>query len=183
MGGTRIWLCPCLWKIKKYKWLTRNKITKETKTKIGRCTAEPPEKETKDTVDEIKLKKEDKTVRRAKKKNLVIMRRPPLIYHPPPEIYHKPNVIVHRPDIVIHRPSVVFHQPSVVVHRPPVIYHQPPVIFHQPAPMVHQPIIHAHDRYFAPPPLRPVYVALTSRRQLRGCPTFLSRRMELWRAL
>ena len=142
------------------------------KNKDRKVHRRTPEKETKDTVDEIKLKKEDKTVRRAKKKNLVIMRRPPLIYHPPPEIYHKPNVIVHRPDIVIHRPSVVFHQPSVVVHRPPVIYHQPPVIFHQPAPMVHQPIIHAHDRYFAHPHFVPFTSHLHHAGSYVGAPHF-----------
>ena len=98
-----------------------------------------------------KLQSKNKKTGRGHKKNLVIMRRPPLIYHPPPEVYHRPNVIVHRPDIVIHRPSVVFHQPSVVVHRPSIIYHQPPVIFHQPSPMVHQPILNSHETYLAHP--------------------------------
>ena len=108
-----------------------------------------PGKDTKDLDDKPKFKKRSKKVTYGIKKNLVVMRRPPLIYHPPPEIYHKPDVVVHRPDLVIHRPSVVFHQPSVVVHRPPVIYRQPPVIFHQPSPMVQQPILHSHDTYLA----------------------------------
>lgn len=105
------------------------------------------EKETKAVDDQQNIKNITKKVANGKKKNLVVMRRPPLIYHPPPEIYHKPDVIVHRPDLVIHRPSVVLHQPSVMVHRPPVIYQQPPVIFHQPSPMVQQPILQSHDTY------------------------------------
>ena len=122
------------------------------------------EKETKEIEEEITLKNQTGKETRGKKKNLVVMHRTALIYHPPPEIYDKPDVIVHRPDIVIHRPSVVFHQPSVVVHRPPVIYQQPPVIFHQPSPMVHQPILHAHDTYVA----HPHFVPFTSHVQHTG---------------
>ena len=81
------------------------------------------------------------------RKNLVLVQRPTLIYHPPPEIYARPNIIVHRPDVVIHQASVVYHQPSVVVHRPPVIYNPPPVVFHQPPPMVNQPMYTSHDIY------------------------------------
>ena len=98
------------------------------------------------------------------KKNQVVLRRPPLVYHPPPEVYHKPDIIVHRPDIVLHQPSVVYHQPSVIVHRPPVIYNQPPVVFHQPAPMVRQPIFHAHEQYMA----HPAFVPFTSHVQHSG---------------
>lgn len=137
--------------------------------KGNRRTLEKEEKELEDT---MRLKNETKTATKGNKKNLVIMRRPPLIYHPPPEVYHKPDVIMHRPDIVIHRPSIVFHQPSVVVHRPPVIYHQPPVVFHQPSPMVHQPILHSHDTYLAHPHFVPFTSHLHHSGSYVGAPHF-----------
>ena len=130
------------------------------------------EKEEKNVEDEMRLKNETKATTKGNKKNLVIMRRPPLIYHPPPEVYHKPDIIVHRPDIVVHRPSIVFHQPSVVVHRPPVIYHQPPVVFHQPSPMVHQPILHSHDTYLAHPHFVPFTSHLHHTESYVGAPHF-----------
>ena len=130
------------------------------------------QKEEKAMEDTMRLKNETKTATKGNKKNLVIMRRPPLIYHPPPEVYHKPDVIMHRPDIVIHRPSIVFHQPSVVVHRPPVIYHQPPVVFHQPSPMVHQPILHSHDTYLAHPHFVPFTSHLHHSGSYVGAPHF-----------
>ena len=129
-------------------------------------------KEVKEAEDEIRLKNETKNVTGGDKKNLVVMRRPPLIYHPPPEVYHKPDVIMHRPDIVIHRPSIVFHQPSVVVHRPPVIYQQPPVVFHQPSPMVHQPILHSHDTYIAHPHFVPFTSHVHHTESYVGAPHF-----------
>ena len=129
-------------------------------------------KEVKEVEDEIRLKNETKNVTGGDKKNLVVMRRPPLIYHPPPEVYHKPDVIMHRPDIVIHRPSIVFHQPSVVVHRPPVIYQQPPVVFHQPSPMVHQPILHSHDTYIAHPHFVPFTSHVHHTESYVGAPHF-----------
>ena len=122
--------------------------------------------------EENKHKGKTKDVTTGQKKNVVIMRRPPLIYHPPPEIYHKPDIILHRPDIVIHRPSVVFHQPSVVIHRAPVIYHQPPVVFHQPSPMVHQPIFHSHETYVAHPHYVPYLSHLTHAGSYVGAPHF-----------
>ena len=88
------------------------------------------------------------------KKNSVIIRRPPIIYHPPPEIYHRPDIVVHRPPIMIHRAPVVYHQPPVVVHRPAIVYHQPSLVFHPPPPMVHQPIIKSHDTWVSRPVLR-----------------------------
>ena len=130
----------------------------------------PPEAT--DSSEENKHKGKIKEATKGHKKNLVIMRRPPLIYHPPPEIYHKPDIILHRPDIVIHRPSVVFHQPSAVVHRPPVIYHQPPVVFHQPSPMVHQPIFHSHETYVAHPHFVPYLSHLTHAGSYVGAPHF-----------
>ena len=130
------------------------------------------EQEAKNAEDAVRLKNETKTTAKGNKKNLVIMRRPPLIYHPPPEVYHKPDVIMHRPDIVIHRPSIVFHQPSVVVHRPPVIYHQPPVVFHQPSPMVHQPIFHSHDTYLAHPHFVPFTSDVHHAHSYVGAPHF-----------
>ena len=130
------------------------------------------EKKEKDLEDSLRLKNETKAVTKGNKKNLVIMRRPPLIYHPPPEVYHKPDVIMHRPDIVIHRPSIVFHQPSVVIHRPPVIYRQPPVVFHQPSPMVHQAILHSHDTYLAHPQFVPFTSHLRHTGNYVGAPHF-----------
>ncbi|XP_078359399.1 uncharacterized protein LOC144643886 [Oculina patagonica] len=113
-----------------------------------------------------------KSAEKSKKKNQVVIHRPPLIYHPPAEVYHKPDVIMHRPDIVIHRPSVVYHQPSVVVHRPPVIYQQPPVVFHQPSPMVRQPVLHAHDTYLAHPSFTPYSSNVYSGGHYMGAPNF-----------
>lgn len=83
----------------------------------------------------------------ASKKNAVLVKRPPIIYHPPPEVYHRPDIVVHRAPIVIHRSPLVYHQAPVIVHRPAVVYHQPEVVFHQPSPMVHQPMFTAHDTF------------------------------------
>lgn len=83
----------------------------------------------------------------ASKKNAVLVKRPPIIYHPPPEVYHRPDIVVHRAPIVIHRAPLVYHQAPVIVHRPAVVYHQPAVIFHQPPPMVHQPMFTSHDTF------------------------------------
>ena len=85
--------------------------------------------------------------KKAHKKNAVLVKRPPIVYHPPPEVYHRPDIILHRAPLVIHRAPVVYHQPPVVVHRPAVVYHQPPVLFHQPPPMVRQPVFKADDVY------------------------------------
>ena len=131
-------------KVEKSQKMLKNHEKKDISLSGARRTLE---KETKAVDDQQNMKNMTTEVASEKKKNLVVMHRPPLIYHPPPEIYHKPDVIVHRPDLVIHRPSFVLHQPSVVVHRPPVIYRQPPIIFHQPPPMVQQPILQSHDTY------------------------------------
>ena len=88
---------------------------------------------------------------KGKRKNEIVMHRPPIIYHPPPEIYHRPDIVVHRAPIMLHRPPIIYHQPPVVVHRPAIIYHQPPIVFHQPPPMVHQPILHSHDTWVTKP--------------------------------
>ena len=89
---------------------------------------------------------QDKT-EKASKKNAVLVKRPPIIYHPPPEVYHRPDIVVHRAPIVIHRAPLVYHQAPVIVHRPAVVYHQPAVVFHQPPPMVHQPMFTSHDTF------------------------------------
>ncbi|XP_032237783.2 uncharacterized protein LOC116618347 isoform X2 [Nematostella vectensis] len=125
----------------------KSKVEKKSDAK-SKSSEKPKTKRSADK-EAKKQKKSHKKSEKGKKKNIVVMRRPPVVYHPPPEVYHRPDVILHRPDIVIHRPSVVFHQPSVVVHRPAVVYHQPPLVFHQPPPMVHQPIMHSHETYLA----------------------------------
>ena len=89
--------------------------------------------------------------RRKSKKNDIVVKRPPVIYHPPPEIYHRPPIIVHRPPLVIRRPPIIYHQPPVIVHRPAVVYHQPPLVFHQPPPAVSQPILKSHDTFMMHP--------------------------------
>ncbi len=91
---------------------------------------------------------------KASKKNDIIVKRPPVIYHPPPEIYHRPPIIVHRPPLVIRRPPIIYHQPPVIVHRPAVVYHQPPLVFHQPPPAVSQPILKSHDTFMMHPAAR-----------------------------
>lgn len=87
------------------------------------------------------------------KKNAVLVKRPPIIYHPPPEVYHRPDIVVHRAPLVIHRSPIIYHQAPVVVHRPAVVYHQPPVLFHQPPPVVSQPVLASHDVYHETPTL------------------------------
>ncbi|PFX26305.1 hypothetical protein AWC38_SpisGene9031 [Stylophora pistillata] len=150
----------------------KQKNVKQEDKRVDKGSKRTLEQEAKSAEDKLRLKNETKTTIKGNKKNLVIMRRPPLIYHPPPEVYHKPDVIMHRPDIVIHRPSIVFHQPSVVVHRPPVIYHQPPVVFHQPSPMVHQPIFHSHDTYLAHPHFVPFTSHVYHSHSYVGAPHF-----------
>lgn len=89
-----------------------------------------------------------------KKKNSVMIKRPPIIYHPPPEIFHRPDIVVHRPPIMVHRAPIVYHQPPVIVHRPAIVYHQPNIVFHQPMPMVHQPIMQSHDTWVTRPAVK-----------------------------
>ena len=112
--------------------------------KSRRSTAE--EKNTKTTLKKKNIVSPDVT-EKPSKKNAVLVKRPPIIYHPPPEVYHRPDIVVHRAPIVIHRAPLVYHQAPVIVHRPAVVYHQPAVVFHQPPPMVHQPMFTAHDTF------------------------------------
>ena len=104
------------------------------------------EKEAKRSSKKNTIVNQDKT-EKASKKNAVLVKRPPIIYHPPPEVYHRPDIVVHRAPIVIHRAPLVYHQAPVIVHRPAVVYHQPAVVFHQPPPMVHQPMFTAQDTF------------------------------------
>jgi len=120
----------------------KEKIAKNKKTKKRSRT---PNKVTADAYDGNNKK------RRKSKKNDIVVKRPPVIYHPPPEIYHRPPIIVHRPPLVIRRPPIIYHQPPVIVHRPAVVYHQPPLVFHQPPPAVSQPILKSHDTFMMHP--------------------------------
>ena len=106
------------------------------------------------------------------KKNMVLIQRPSMIYHPPPEIYDRPAIIVHRPDVVIHQPSIVYHQPSVVVHRPPIIYHPPPVVFHQPPPMIRQQMYTSHDVYRSHPYFVPYMSHINHAQTYFGAPNY-----------
>ncbi|XP_074612394.1 uncharacterized protein LOC141866752 [Acropora palmata] len=110
---------------------------------------------------------------KGKRKNEIVMHRPPIIYHPPPEIYHRPDIVVHRAPIMLHRPPIVYHQPPVVVHRPAIIYHQPPIVFHQPPPMVHQPILHSRDTWVTKPVVYHTASTVSHDRTYYGIPSHL----------
>ena len=102
------------------------------------------------------LKPEKEKEQKAGRKNVVIVNRPPILYHPPPEIYHRPPIVLHRPPILVQRPAIVYHQPPVIVHRPAVLYRQPPLVFHQPPPVISQPMLHSHDTFTTRPALQHV---------------------------
>ena len=106
----------------------------------------------------------------AGRKNVVIVNRPPILYHPPPEIYHRPPIVLHRPPILVQRPAIVYHQPPVIVHRPAVLYKQPPLVFHQPPPVVSQPMLHSHDMFATKPTMQHVQSKVIPAGTLFGLP-------------
>ena len=116
------------------------------------------------------LKPEKEKHQKGGRKNVVIVNRPPILYHPPPEIYHRPPIVLHRPPILVQRPAIVYHQPPVIVHRPAVLYRQPPLVFHQPPPVVSQPMLHSHDMFATKPSLQHVNSRVIPAGTLFGLP-------------
>ena len=116
------------------------------------------------------LKPEKEKHQKGGRKNVVIVNRPPILYHPPPEIYHRPPIVLHRPPILVQRPAIVYHQPPVIVHRPAVLYRQPPLVFHQPPPVVSQPMLHSHDMFTTKPSLYHTHSRVVPAGTLFGLP-------------